>query len=60
MGVTECTVVQDYGEIINYKILNVLRDIQLKKFNNIFKRIYECPEKYKPKNKRRKIKKNYL
>jgi len=41
-------------------IENVLRDIQLTIFNNIFKGVYERPEKYKPKNKTRKIKKNYL
>ena len=38
----------------------VLRDIQLTTFNNIFKGVYERPEKYKPTNKTRKIKKNYL
>ena len=36
-------------------IENVLRDIQLTIFNNIFKGVYERPEKYKPKNKTRKI-----
>ena len=41
-------------------IANVLRDIQLKTFKNIFKGVYKHPEKYKPKNKTRKIKKNYL
>lgn len=41
-------------------IENVLRDIPLITFKNIFKGVYERPEKYKPKNKTRKIKKNYL
>ena len=41
-------------------IANVLRDIQLTTFKNIFKGVYKRPEKYKPKNKTRKIKKNYL
>ena len=39
---------------------NVLRDIPLITFQNIFKGVYERPEKYNPKNKTRKIKKNYL
>jgi len=30
-----------------------------KKYENIFKGAYERPEKYIPKNKTRKIKKNY-
>ena len=51
MGVTEDTFVLDYGEIINYKILyyiaNVLRDIQLTTFKNIFKGVYERPKQYK-------------
>ena len=41
-------------------IETVLRDIPLITFKNIFKGVYERPEKYKPKNKTRKIKKNYL
>ena len=41
-------------------IENVLRDISLITFKNIFKGVYKRPEKYKPKNKTRKIKKNYL
>lgn len=41
-------------------IENVLRDIPLITFKNIFKGVYERPEKYEPKNKTRKIKKNYL
>ena len=45
---------------IQRNIAIVLRDIQLTTFNNIFKGVYERPEKYKPKNKTRKIKKNYL
>lgn len=35
-------------------------DIPLRRFSNIFKGLYKRPEKYKPKNKTRKIKKNYL
>lgn len=41
-------------------IANVLCDIPLITIKNIFKGVYERPEKYKPKNKTRKIKKNYL
>jgi hypothetical protein len=41
-------------------IEKVLRDIPLITFKIIFKGVYELPEKYKPKNKTRKIKKNYL
>ena len=41
-------------------IANVLRDIQLTTFKNIFKGVYQRPKEYKPKNKTRKIKKNYL
>ncbi len=49
-------------------IENVLCDIPLTRFSNIFKGVYKRPEKYKPKykpknkpkNKTRKIKKNYL
>ena len=40
-------------------IANVLRDIPLTTFNNIFKGVYERPKQYKPKNNTRKIKKNY-
>jgi transposase-like protein len=39
---------------------HVLRDIPLTTFKNIFNGVYGRPEKYKPKNKTRKIKKNYL
>ena len=35
-------------------IANVLRDIQLTTFKNIFKGDYERPKQYKPKNKTRK------
>jgi hypothetical protein len=45
---------------IVYYIANVLRYIQLTTIKNIFKRVYERPKQYKPKNKTRKIKKNYL
>ena len=38
----------------------VLRDIPLTTFKNIFEGVYKRPEKYKPKNKTRKLKKNYL
>lgn len=41
-------------------IEKVLLDIPLITFKNIFKGVYERPEKYKLKNKTRKIKKNYL
>jgi len=37
-----------------------MRDIPLTTFKNIFEGVYKRPEKYKPKNKTRKLKKNYL
>lgn len=56
--VQACEVVQCHH--LQSNIENVLRDIPLITFNNIFKAVYERPEKYKSKNKTRKIKKNYL
>jgi hypothetical protein len=41
-------------------IKKVISEISKEKFENIFKGAYERPEKYVPKNKTRKIKKNYL
>ena len=41
-------------------IENVISKIPKEKYINIFKGAYERPEKYIPKNKTRKIKKNYL
>ena len=41
-------------------IENVISKIPKEKYRNIFKGAYERPEKYIPKNKTRKIKKNYL
>ena len=40
-------------------IEKVIKDIPKEKYENIFKGAYERPEKYVPKNKTRKIKKNY-
>jgi hypothetical protein len=37
----------------------VISEIPKEKYENIFKGAYERPEKYVPKNKTRKIKKNY-
>ena len=37
----------------------VISEIPKEKYKNIFKGAYERPEKYVPKNKTRKIKKNY-
>ena len=51
------------GLTYNYlqiNIANVLRNIPLTTFKNIFKGVYQRSEKYKPKNKTNKIKKNYL
>jgi len=41
-------------------IENVISKIPKEKYRNIFKGAYERPEKYIPKNKTRKVKKNYL
>jgi hypothetical protein len=41
-------------------IENVIRKIPKEKYENIFKGAYERPEKYIPKKKTKKIKKNYL
>ena len=41
-------------------IENVISKIPKEKYRNICKGAYERPEKYIPKNKTRKIKKNYL
>ena len=48
-----------YNHLQN-NIANVLRDLPLTTFKKIFKGVYERPEKYKQKNKTRKIKKKYL
>ena len=40
-------------------INKVISEIPKEKYENIFKGAYERPEKYVPKNKTRKIKKNY-
>ena len=51
------------GLTYNYlqiNIANVLHNIPLTTFKNIFKGVYQRPEKYKSKNKTKKIKKNYL
>jgi transposase len=45
---------------IKENIESVLSKIPKEKYRNIFKGAYERPEKYIPKNKTRKIKKNYL
>jgi len=36
-----------------------VKEIPKEKYENLFKGAYERPEKYVPKNKTRKIKKNY-
>jgi len=41
-------------------ITKVISEIPKEKYKNIFKGAYERPEKYVPKNKTRKFKKNYL
>ena len=45
--------------IIKQNISNIVRNIPKEKYENIFKGAYERPEKYVPKNKTRKMKKNY-
>lgn len=45
---------------LQINIANVLHNIPLTTFKNIFKGVYQRPVKYKPKNKTNKIKKNYL
>ena len=50
-----------YAKITITKIrwVKVISEIPKEKYENIFKGAYERPEKYVPKNKTRKIKKNY-
>ncbi len=45
---------------IKENIESVISKIPKEKYRKIFKGAYERPEKYIPKNKTRKIKKNYL
>ena len=62
-SVLKCKLQKKEGLIYTHlqtNIANVLRDIPLTTFNNISKGFYKRPEKYKPKNKTRKIKKNYI
>jgi hypothetical protein len=47
-----------YGNL-KENIKRVISEIPKEKYENIFKGAYEIPEKYVPKNKTRKIKKNY-
>jgi transposase len=46
-------------ENLKENIKKVISEIQKEKYENIFKGAYERPEKYVPKNKTRKITKNY-
>ena len=46
-------------ENLKENIQKVISEIPKEKYENIFKSAYERPEKYIPKNKTRKIKKNY-
>ena len=46
-------------ENLKENIKKVISEIPKEKYENIFKGAYERPEKYVPKNKTRKIKKNY-
>jgi len=46
-------------ENLKENIQKVISEIPKEKYKNIFKGAYERPEKYVPKNKTRKIKKNY-
>jgi transposase len=46
-------------ENLKENIQKVISEIPKEKYENIFKGAYERPEKYVPKNKTRKIKKNY-
>jgi transposase len=46
-------------ENLKENIQKVISEIPKEKYENIFKGAYEIPEKYVPKNKTRKIKKNY-
>ena len=46
-------------ENLKENINKVISEILKKKYENIFKGAYEIPYKYVPKNKTRKIKKNY-
>jgi hypothetical protein len=43
-----------------YDFVSSISKIAKEKYRNIFKGAYETPDKYIPKNKTRKIKKNYL
>ena len=45
---------------LNHNITNTIRKIPQESYKNIFKGAYERPEKYVAKNKKRKVKKNYL
>ena len=47
-----------YGNL-KENIKKVISEIPKEKYENIFKGAYERPEKYFPKNKTRKITKNY-
>ena len=46
-------------ENLKENIKKVISEIPKEKYENIFKGAYEIPEKYVPKNKTRKITKNY-
>jgi len=46
-------------ENLKENIQKVINEIPKEKYENIFKGAYERPEKYVPKNKTRKVKKNY-
>jgi transposase len=46
-------------ENLKENIMKVISEIPMEKYENIFKGAYERPEKYVPKNKTRKITKNY-
>ncbi len=46
-------------ENLKENIQKVISEIPKEKYKNIFKGAYERQEKYVPKNKTRKIKKNY-
>ena len=48
------------GNVNIHYIENVISKIPKEKYRNIFKGAYERPDKYIPKNKTRKVKKNYL
>ena len=46
-------------DFVPFKKFKGVNEIPNEKYKNIFKGAYERPEKYVPKNKTRKIKKNY-